>query len=131
MADFHIKDSFGFNYKIGGSASGIYNLPISKLFAVRDINVVTSTVAIAGETTYTAPSVSAGNITLNNATYTPIGIVGFYGAYDGYLDIKELTLNSNNKIVLSVRNPTTTSRNFSNYKVKVLFVCSKVPWLQV
>lgn len=131
MADFHVKDSFGFNYKIGGSSSGIYNLPISKLFAVRDIDVVTSIVSISGETTYTAPQVSVSDITLNNATYTPIGIVGFYGSYDGYLNIEDLTLNSNNKIALSVRNPTTTSRNFINYKVKVLFACSKVPWLQV
>lgn len=131
MADFHIKDTLGFNYKIGGSASGIYNLPISKLFAVRDIDVVTNTVSISGETTYTAPQVSVDDITLNNATYTPIGIVGFYGSYDGYLNIEDLTLNSSNKIALSVRNPTTTSRNFINYKVRVLFVCSKVPWLQV
>lgn len=131
MADFHIKDTLGFNYKIGGSASGIYNLPISKLFAVRDIDVVTSTVSITGETTYTAPQVSVEDITLNNAKYTPIGIVGFYGSYDGYLNIEDLTLNSSNKIALSVRNPTTSSRNFINYKVRVLFVCSKVPWLQV
>ena len=131
MADFHVEDTLGFKYKIGGSASGIYNLPISKLFAVRDINVVTSTVNISGETTYTAPQVSVDDITLNNATYTPIGIVGFYGSYDGYLNIEDLTLNSSNKIALAVRNPTSTSRNFINYKVRVLFVCSKVPWLQV
>lgn len=131
MADFHIKDTLGFNYKIGGSASGIYNLPISKLFAVRDIDVVTNTVSITGETTYTAPQVSVEDITLNNATYTPIGIVGSYGTYDGYLNIEDLTLNSSNKIVLAVRNPTTSSRNLTNYKVRVLFVCSKVPWLQV
>lgn len=131
MADFHIKDTLGFNYKIGGSASGIYNLPISKLFAVRDISVVTSTVSISSESTYTAPQVHVDDITLNNATYTPIGIVGFYGSYDGYLNIEDLTLNSDNKIVLAVRNPTSTSRNFINYKIKVLFACAKVPWLQV
>lgn len=131
MADFHLKDTLGFNYKIGGSASGIYNLPISKLFAVRDISVVTSTVSISGESTYTAPQVYVDDITLNNATYTPIGIVGSYGSYDGYLNIEDLTLNGDNNIVLAVRNPTSTSRNFINYKVKVLFVCAKVPWLQV
>lgn len=131
MADFHIKDTLGFNYKIGGSTAGIYNLPISKLFAVRDIDVVTNTVSLSGESTYTAPQVSVADITLNNATYTPIGIVGSYGSYDGYLNIEDLTLNSDNKIVLAVRNPTTSSRNFTNFKVRVLFACSKVPWLQV
>lgn len=134
MADFHIKDTYGNNYKIGGNVSGIYHLPISKLITVREVKLIDTTdsqvITVNGNDFYTT-SMNQSNLTLNNATFIPVCVVGWHGLQDAYLSTQQLYLNEYNDLYCRIVNPTTTARNIYSLTVQVLYVCDKVPWLSV
>lgn len=130
MADFHIKDTYGNNYKIGGNVSGIYHLPISKLFVTREIQIINATQSIsAGSTLQEYFNIQP--YTNNNAKYVPIAIAGYSLSADSYIRISSLVLNSETIISYILDNPTTSSRNVYGFYVYLTFACATVPWLNV
>lgn len=130
MADFHIKDTYGNNYKIGGSASGIYHLPINKLFVTREIQIINTTQSISASDDLTE-IISIQPYTNNNAKYVPIAIAGYSLSADSYIRISSLILNSETSITCILNNPTTSSRNVYGLHAYLTFACATVPWLQV
>lgn len=134
MADFHIKDSFGFNYKIGGSASGIYNFPIYKLITVKWKTVAASSSNIPANSGRSF-TIDVPDVFENNATYVPIGITGYTVPSSGHMDhgiLIRTVYVEGNKLYITFENITSdTNKTIQNISVGVVFVCAKVPWLQV
>ena len=128
MADFHIKDTYGNNYKIGGNVSGIYNFPISKLvniFAL-PINVASSISA----NSYTSVTSTAPSETISNSNFVPIGIVGYKLETEVGVIVQSIYYdNSNNEIAIELANVSSSSKIVSQIIVYVLRVCDTAPWL--
>ena len=128
MADFHIKDTYGNNYKIGGNVSGIYNFPISKL-----VNIFPMQISIGSSisaNSYTSITQTAPSETISNSNFIPIGVVGYNLDVEIGIVIKSMYYDTtNNEITFELANVTSTSKIAGSIIVYVLRVCDTAPWL--